>query len=162
MPAERRSDQRHWDEVYANTAMDQTGWFEDSPTVSLSLIDHGELGADDAALDVGAGTSSLAPALIERGVGDVTVLDISERALEALRSGLEPAVAERIRFVRADITDPVALESAPPLQLWHDRAMLHFLIEDDQCDRYAAAVNAAVAPGGYALLATYALHGAST
>jgi len=162
MSASDRSDQAHWDEVYAKTTVEQTGWFEESPTVSLSLIDHCKLGPDDTVLDVGAGASSLAATLIERGVGGVSVLDISERALDALRDRLGPAKAERVQFVHADVTDPTALEAVPPLQLWHDRAMLHFLIEDDQCARYAEAVNAAVAPGGYALLATYALHGAPT
>ena len=93
---------------------------------------------------------------------DVSVLDISPVALARLRERLGPDRSARIRFIVADVTDPAALEDVPALQLWHDRAMLHFLIEDDQVEQYARAVDAAVVPGGYALLATYALHGAPT
>lgn len=154
--------QHHWDEVYAGSEIEETGWYEAEPTVSLSLIDHCELAPEEAILDVGAGASSLVGELQDRGFRDLTVLDISANALDRLRTALGEERAARIRFVRADVTDPAALEIVPPLQLWHDRAMLHFLTEERDCERYAEAVRAAVAPEGYVILATYALHGAPT
>jgi SAM-dependent methyltransferase len=162
MPDANGSTQEHWEAVYERTAVDQTGWWEASPTVSLAMIERLGLGPDDAILDVGAGASTLVDHLLDRGHRNVAVLDISERALEELRTRLGPQRAESVRFVCGDVTDPATLAGIEPVRLWHDRAMLHFLIEDDQCEQYAAALNTAVAPGGYALLATYALHGAPT
>ncbi len=156
------STREHWEAVYERTAVDQTGWWEESPSVSLALVDGLGLDPDDAILGVGAGASTLVDHLLERGQRDVTVLDISQTALDELRGRLREELAEAVRFVCGDVTRAETFEGIEPIQLWHDRAMLHFLIEDDQCERYAAAVDAAVAPGGYALLATYALHGAAT
>jgi SAM-dependent methyltransferase len=156
------SAREHWDGVYGQTAVDETGWWEASPSVSLAMIERVGLQPDDPILDAGAGASTLVDHLLDRGQRDVTVLDISERALEELRTRIGPERAESVRFVCGDVTDPATQEGIEPVRLWHDRAMLHFLIEDDQCAQYAAALTAAVALGGYALLATYALHGAPT
>lgn len=162
MPALDRSAREHWEGVYTRTAVDQTGWWEASPSVSLAMIERIGLEPDDAILDAGAGASTLVDHLLDQGQRDVTVLDISQAALDALRARLGPERAEQVQSLCGDVTDPATLEGIGPVRLWHDRAMLHFLIEDDHCEHYASALNAAVAGGGYALLATYALHGAPT
>jgi cyclopropane fatty-acyl-phospholipid synthase-like methyltransferase len=162
MPSAEPEAQRHWDEVYSGAEIEQTGWYEEEPTLSLALIDGCHLEPDAPILDVGAGASSLVDRLLDRCFRDMTVLDISAHALDSMRARLGPDQSAAIRFIRADVTDPELPEQLGTVELWHDRATLHFLIEDDQCNRYAAALHAAVVPGGYALLATYALHGAST
>lgn len=162
MPAPPGSSREHWDGVYASVPIEETGWFEASPTVSLSLIERCDLDPADPVVDVGAGASSLAAAFLERGQRDVSVLDISANALDQLRSRLGPDRAEQVRFINADVTEPGLRAKLGPVQLWHDRAMLHFLTSDADCASYARAVESTVMPGGYAILATYALNGAPT
>ena len=153
--------QRHWDQAHADTATDQTGWFEQDPTSSLTLIARCDLAPTDPILDVGARTSFLVDRLLHRGFQNVTVLDISPTALDEVRDRLGSDRAE-VGFVHADVTDPALPDRLPPARLWHDRAALHFLTEDEDCAQYASTLRSTVAPGGYAILATYSLEGAPT
>jgi trans-aconitate methyltransferase len=162
MPASSGSTQQHWEDVYAQTDVEETGWFEASPGVSLSLVDRCDLEPADPIVDIGAGASSLAASLLERGQRDISVLDISQNALDELQSRLGSERAAQIQFIRADVTEPGLRARVGPVQLWHDRAMLHFLTTDADCSSYARVLEATVAPGGYAILATYALDGAPT
>ena len=154
--------QRHWDDIYASKAVNETGWYEDVPTTSLALIEHCDLSPSDAILDVGAGAGALVDHLLDRGFTDLTVLDVSDQALRRLRTRLGPRGAAAVRFVRGDITDPLVIDELPKIRLWHDRALLHFLTEETDRDRYVSAVRATVGPGDYVLIATYALDGAPT
>ncbi|MDA0352947.1 MAG: class I SAM-dependent methyltransferase [Chloroflexi bacterium] len=154
--------QRHWDEAYSGTAIERTGWYEETPTISLALIDECRLSPQDSIVDIGAGASTLVDRLLDRGFENLAVLDISGQALDHLRQRLSAEDAGRVRFIRTDVTAPDVGSELGPVMLWHDRATLHFLAEGADCDRYARTLQGCVAPGGYAVLATYALHGAPT
>ena len=122
------SRQCHWDGVYATRAETDVSWFEATPELSLDLIHRTNVPLDAAIIDVGGGLSHLADALVERGHSDVTVLDISETAIGKLdRHG------GRVLGIAADIT---AWTPERRYRVWHDRAVLHFLTDDDdRCDR---------------------------
>ena len=154
--------QPHWDDAYARSPVEQTGWYEETPAISLALIDQCRLDPADPIVDVGAGASTLVDRLLDRGFEHLTVLDISRRALDQLRERLSAADAERVRFIHTDVTAGDLGSELGTVRLWHDRATLHFLTDAGDCGRYAETLQGCVAPGGYAILATYALHGAPT
>jgi SAM-dependent methyltransferase len=147
----------HWDAAYASGGVQGVSWYQPVPVVALGLIEALGVQPDAAVLDVGGGGSALAGELVARGFGDVTVLDVSAVALAATCESL-PAGAP-VRCVEADI-----LEWMPDrrYELWHDRAVFHFLVEPMERERYLAALHRVLAPGGVAVLGTFATDGPGT
>ncbi len=148
----------HWDKVYGEKADADLSWHQDSPAVSLDLARLAGLSADWAVIDVGGGTSRLADRMIDLGVRDLTVVDLSRGALEATRRRLG-ARGAGIGWVAADITT-----WEPPRQydLWHDRAVFHFLVEPGDRDAYVERVSRSLRGGGHAIIATFAPDGPET
>jgi SAM-dependent methyltransferase len=144
--------QRHWDEVYAARTPDRVSWYRPHLDRSLDLIDSVKMPLDAPLIDIGGGASTLADDLLARGYTDVTVLDVSKRALRVARARLGDRAA-RVKWIRADINDATLPE--PAFRLWHDRAVFHFLLDADARARYIAAVRRSVAPGGYVLISTF-------
>jgi SAM-dependent methyltransferase len=144
----------HWDAAYASGGVQGVSWYQPVPVVALGLIEALGVQPDAAVLDVGGGGSALAGELVARGFGDVTVLDVSAVALAATCESL-PAGAP-VRCVEADI-----LEWMPDrrYELWHDRAVFHFLTEPADRARYVAQLRRAVAVGGHVIIATFAEDG---
>ncbi len=145
----------HWDKVYATKGEAEVSWFQDDPAPSLAMI--AATGATDmsAIIDIGGGASRLVDALVARCHRDVTVLDLSAAALETARRRMGSA-AEAVSWVVADATAWV-----PPrhYDIWHDRAAFHFLTEQTDRAAYVAALAAALASGGHAIIATFAPDG---
>jgi len=151
-PPDRKS---HWEQVYSTRKPNEVGWYQAYPDVSLRLIAATGTGTQSAIIDVGGGASYLVDELVALGYDNLTVLDISAAAIEAVKSRLGTN-AETVQWLVADITRFV-----PPQQyeIWHDRAVFHFLTEaaDRRC--YLEAANAALPPGGHLIMATFALDG---
>jgi trans-aconitate methyltransferase len=126
-------------------------WYQDRPEKSLELIEFSGVAAGDALIDAGGGASTLVDHLLERGYRDVTVLDVSASALRQARKRLASGAAE-VDWRVADVT---RFEPDRAYRLWHDRAVLHFLIDKPDRDRYVEVLRKAIAPGGYAILATF-------
>lgn len=145
------SSPNHWDEVYAEKG-DRTSWFQPTLARSLSIIDSLNLPAGSTAIDVGAGRSTLVDDLLGRGFSEVTVADLSEVALEATRARLG-AAATRARFLVGDITKAALPEAA--FDLWHDRAVFHFLTDESARAAYVRQVLRALKPGGHIIVATF-------
>lgn len=145
--------QAHWDSVYAVDNLDALGWYEPRAS-TLGLVTAFSTPADSL-IDVGGGTSPLTLELARLGYQDLTVLDISERALGASRTALREHV-EVVRWIRADVT---RYRPDRRWQLWHDRAVFHFLIERDDREEYRAVAASAVEPGGILIVATFAPEG---
>lgn len=144
----------HWDEVYTRTRGEGVSWFQSEPTTSLNTI----LALPeplDSVVDVGGGASALVDGLLTAGVDDVTVVDVSETALAVARDRLG-ARGDQVVWVVADV---VAWEPDRTFDVWHDRAVFHFLTEAAERQRYARTVTAAVRPGGHAVIATFAPDG---
>lgn len=149
------SRQEHWDEVYRAKAEKELSWFEEHPAVSLDLIRAAGINREDPIIDIGGGESRLVDVLLDAGFSAVTVLDISEHALEAAKARLGPR-AEKVTWIVADVT---AWEPAQAYALWHDRAAFHFLTSAASREAYAARAAKAVRPGGYVIIGTFAPEG---
>lgn len=142
----------HWETVYTTKATEAVSWFQEHADLSLDLIKAtgAKLGA--RIIDVGGGASRLVDDLLANGYSDLTVLDLSAAALHAARQRLG-AQENKVRWIEADITQ-VDL-SANHYDIWHDRAVFHFLTEQKQRDAYVRTVFNAVKPGGHVIVATF-------
>jgi trans-aconitate methyltransferase len=142
---------QHWDNLFLTTDPEQVSWYQGTPATSLRLIAD----APGSVIDVGGGTATLVDELLVAGRGDVTVLDISPSALDATRRRLA-SDARQVHFTVADIT---AWSPARRFDVWHDRAVFHFLTDDAQRLRYVELVSASVTQNGVAILGTFAEDG---
>ncbi len=145
----------HWSAVYRNRAEQEVSWFQRQPTMSMRLLVHAGLTADSSVIDVGGGASTLVDHLLERGVRDVTVLDVAAPALQAARYRLGDAAGPVTWLVR-DLLD---WRPDRRYTLWHDRAVFHFLTDPEDRARYAAILGQALQPGGHVVIATFAEDG---
>jgi SAM-dependent methyltransferase len=146
---------QHWNEVYATKPADSVSWYQPAPRLSLDLIGRAGLAPDAAVIDIGGGASALAGRLLQAGYRDVAVLDISATALQVARSGLGEA-AGRIRWIVDDIT---AWRPERRYDLWHDRAVFHFLTAQPERDAYLTALRAGTRAGSQIVIATFAPDG---
>jgi trans-aconitate methyltransferase len=147
--------QPHWQHVYSTKPADQASWFQSSPRPSLDAIARAGVPSGASLVDVGGGASRLVDLLLDRGWSDLTVLDIADAALDIARTRLGTR-ASTVQWIVADITD---WRPARRYDVWHDRAVFHFLIEEAQRRAYRAALAAAMRPGGHVILATFAADG---
>lgn len=144
---------QHWDRVYEHKAADQVSWFQPEARVSLELFDACHLPRTAAILDVGAGASTFADGLVARGYSDITLLDISEQGLSVTRERLN---RPELQYVVADIT---TWRAPRQFELWHDRAVFHFLTEARDREAYRQVMAAALPLGAQAIIGTFALDG---
>ena len=152
MNTEARS---HWNRVYTTKAADAVSWYQAQPRISLDLIAATKLPLDAPIIDVGGGASELVDRLLGQGHAALTVLDVSAAALASARARLG-ADAAGVRWIEADVRE---FESSQRYDLWHDRAVFHFLT--DRADRaaYMAALRRSLNPRGHVVMATFALDG---
>ena len=142
---------QHWESVYRNKAADQVGWFQPRAASSLRLI--GDCADTDAhVIDVGGGASVLVDDLLDAGYRHLTVLDLAESALAASRARLG-ARAQLVQWIAGDITQ-VELPAAR-YDVWHDRAVFHFLTDPADRERYVERVLHSVKPGGHVIVAAF-------
>ena len=148
--------QAHWETVFGSKAPDAVSWYRPHLETSLGLIERAASGKSAAMIDVGGGESTLVDDLLARGYHDVTVLDISATALEVTRQRLG-ADAERVHWIEADVTR-VDLEPRR-YEVWHDRAVFHFLTAESDRRAYVQRVAQAVKPGGHVIVSTFGPEG---
>lgn len=149
----------HWNEVYTRKTSNEVSWYRPHLEQSLKLIDDAGLPPDAAIIDVGAGASTLVDDLLDRGYRRLTMLDLSERALDVSMARLGDR-ASAVQWLVGDVTR-LALPEAS-WDLWHDRAVFHFLTDPAQRTRYVEAVRRALKPGGRVIIATFSHDGPST
>jgi ubiquinone/menaquinone biosynthesis C-methylase UbiE len=147
--------QAHWEKVYTAKGENEVSWFQQSPAPSFELIAQAGATQASAIIDIGGGAARLVDHLVEQGFEDVTVLDLSDAALEAARRRLASR-AGRVRWIVADVT---AWEPAKAYDVWHDRAAFHFLTDEQDRAAYVARLTRGVKAGGHAIIATFALDG---
>ena len=151
---------KHWNRAYEGKNIQKLGWFESHPGKSLELISKCGLAANDAIVDVGSGASTLIDTLLNMGYRNITALDISDRALLAARLRLG-GQAKHINWLVDDLTNPQHLSKMESIALWHDRAVLHFLLEDAHRQIYRETLCNVLKPGGHAIIAAFAIGGAT-
>ena len=146
--------QAHWDDLWADRTPDEVSWFQAEPTESLALI-RSVTSLDASIVDIGGGASRLVDALLGAGYSELTVLDLASAALAQCRERL----GERAQDVDWVVGDVTTHEFGRTFDLWHDRAVLHFLVAPEDRNRYADAVRRSVAAGGHAVIATFSPSG---
>jgi ubiquinone/menaquinone biosynthesis C-methylase UbiE len=152
------SSREHWNRVYETKETTAVSWFRPHLDRSLEFLELTNLSKQAAILDVGGGASTLVDDLLARGYSNISVLDISEAALQAAQSRLGNA-ASRVRWIVADVTQVnLPLEK---FDLWHDRAVFHFLLDPIARAKYVETVRRTVKPGGHVIVATFGPHGPS-
>ena len=144
----------HWDAAYAQ-GDDTRSWFEKHPAMSLRMLDSAGVSAADAVIDVGGGASPLSGALLDRGFGDLTVLDISAAGMQHARDRLG-SQADLVNWLIADV---LSWYPQRRYRAWHDRAVFHFLTTAPDRQRYVRALDAATGPGAVAVFGTFAPDG---
>jgi SAM-dependent methyltransferase len=142
----------HWEQVYRSKPADSVSWYQPHALLSLGLIRRVASSPDARILDVGAGASTLVDDLLDAGMRRLSVLDISGSALQVARERLG-ARANAVRWIEGDITT-VPLE-AGSVDVWHDRAVFHFLTEPSDREAYVRQVRHAVRPGGHVIIAAF-------
>lgn len=142
----------HWDRVYARKRIDEVSWFRPHLDTSWELIRRSAASPEARIVDVGAGASTLVDDLLDAGYSDVTALDVSPAALERAKERLG-ARASAVTWIAADVTR-ASLPSGR-FDVWHDRAVFHFLTDPEDRRRYVEQVRHAVVPGGHVIVATF-------
>jgi SAM-dependent methyltransferase len=145
----------HWENVYRTKGERELSWFQEIPSISSELIRSACATSHSAVVDIGGGASRLVDALVDEGFEDVTVLDLSESALAAAKTRLGPTAAG-VTWIVADV---VRWEPLQRYDIWHDRAAFHFLTDEADRIAYVECLREALRPGGYAIIATFALDG---
>ncbi len=146
----------HWEKVYNTKAPDQVSWYRPHLESSLDLIERVASHRSASVIDVGGGESTLVDDLLARGYQNITVLDVSQTAIDRTRKRLG-LVEEQIHWLVADITEAQFEPGA--YDLWHDRAVFHFLTADEHRAAYVRQVAHAVKPGGYVIISTFGPEG---
>jgi SAM-dependent methyltransferase len=148
--------QQHWEHVYAAKSAAKRSWFQPHLETSLTLIRRVASDLTTPILDVGAGESTLVDDLLSAGYTDLSVLDISQQALDHSRTRLGPAAA-KVTWLRADLL--TAQLPQHHFGLWHDRAVFHFLTSPVNRAAYVQQVASTLRPGGHVILATFTPEG---
>jgi SAM-dependent methyltransferase len=149
---------QHWNHMFLTKAEHDVSWFESLPETSLQLLEAAGLDTDTCVLDVGGGDSRLVDHLAARGMNCLAVLDVSGAALARARSRLG-SLAGVPTWLEADVAGEWTLK---PMDIWHDRAVFHFLTSPDDRQRYRLHLLQTLKPGGSAILATFSLDGPET
>ncbi len=146
----------HWEEVYQTKAPDAVSWYRPHLETSIALIERTGAGHSSAIIDVGGGESTLADDLLARGYQNITVLDISETAIDVCKNRMG-AAGGRIHWLVADVTRTELNNSA--YDVWHDRAVFHFLTEPEQRAAYVRNVARSVKRDGHVIVSTFGPEG---
>lgn len=143
----------HWENVYETKSTDSVSWFQEHAEQSLRLVREAGVSLDAAIIDVGGGASTLVDDLLEAGYQRLTVLDLSRAALASAQRRLA-AKSKSVRWLEANIT--TAALPVHAYDVWHDRAVFHFLTDPADRQAYIERVLRAVKPGGHVIVATFA------
>ncbi|SOE66293.1 Methyltransferase domain-containing protein [Burkholderia sp. OK233] len=142
----------HWEDVYRSKAPDEVSWYRSHLDTSLRLIEKIAPDRNAAIIDVGGGESTLVDDLLQRGYRDLTVLDMSAVALDSTRKRFG-SISGQVTWVESDITVVDLPEHR--YDVWHDRAVFHFLTEPSQRDAYIHLLTRALRPDGRVVIATF-------
>ena len=151
METERKA---HWERVYEARTAEAMSWYQAHALMSMELIRATGIDRSAPVIDVGGGASTLVDDLHAAGYTSLAVLDFSSTALDAARRRLGPEVASTITWIEADITRAELPDDA--YEIWHDRAVFHFLTSVEDREHYVSTMRGAVRPGGWVVMATFA------
>ena len=152
----------YWNKIYTNKKVEELGWYEENPEQSLRLTEQCYLKNNDHILSVGTGASTIIDKLIELGYSNITATDISSTSLEKLKTRLGIEESKKVQWIVDDLVKPKKLLNIDVVDLWHDRAVLHFLTEESDQNIYFDLLENTVKPLGYVIIASFNMNGATT
>jgi len=150
----------HWNTTYEQARIEKLGWYEDVPEPSLRLINKCNLNKDALLLNVGVGASTLIDELLKQGYTNIIANDISSNALDTLKLRLKKN-ENKIKWIVDDLTQPLVLNNLGSVDLWHDRAVLHFFTGKAEQDTYFDLLKKLVKKEAYVVIATFNLESAT-
>ena len=145
----------HWEHVYSDKKSTEVSWYQQHPERSLDLIKATGIDMDARIIDIGGGASTLVDFLLDAGYKNLSVLDIAHSAIEQAKLRLGESAA-KVEWIETDIT---SFSPAAVFDLWHDRAVFHFLSDEADRNRYLATLSRALEPGAHVIIATFGLDG---
>ena len=150
--------QKHWDTAYTKNTTEKLGWFEEKAKQTISLISKSGLKKEATILNVGVGSSVLVDELLADGYTNLIANDLSEKALTTLKERLRDK-ASKVTFIADDLLQPKKLDKLNDIDLWNDRAVLHFFLKEEEKAAYFSLLKQVVAKGGFVIIAVFALDG---
>lgn len=151
---------QHWNEIYEALDADELTWYEEIPAPSIKLLSRCHINKDEPVLDIGTGASTFIDYLVNQGFKNIIAADISEIALDKSKERLGKEKASVVRWIIDDITQPTHIQNLTDIAVWHDRAVLHFLLEESQQQTYLSTLKKVIKKGGYVIIAAFSLEGA--
>lgn len=146
---------KHWENIYETKALNEVSWYQPTPATSLAFFDQFNLPQDAKIIDIGGGDSFLVDHLLARGYRDITVLDISQAAIERAKKRLgDPA--DSVHWVIADAANFAPTEK---YDFWHDRAAFHFLTAEQEISNYIQTAHTALKTEGVLVIGTFSEQG---
>lgn len=146
---------KHWENIYSTNALENCSWYEPDPLASLEFIEQSGISKSAKIIDIGGGDSYLADRLLEKGYTDITVLDISNVALDRAKRRLGDK-AGKVKWI---VGDAMAFSPAEKYDLWHDRAAFHFLTDGKEVAGYSGKAKNALKDGGILIIGTFSEKG---
>lgn len=146
---------QHWENVFSTKQENEVSWFQSNPKTSLGFFEKYNISKSAEILEVGGGDSYLVDHLLEKGYENITLLDISENAIERAKKRLG-IKSKNLEFVVSDILD---FQPKQKFEVWHDRASFHFLMVEEEICRYADLAGQSINKGGYLFLGTFSENG---
>ena len=147
--------QAHWEQVYSEKSPTEVSWFQSHPQQSLELVKTAAIDKSARIIDVGGGASTLVDYLLDAGYQNITVLDIAQAAIDQAKRRLGER-AGNVVWIKKDVT---AFSADEAFDIWHDRAVLHFLTDEDEQKKYVAVLRRTLKLGGQAIIAAFNLDG---
>lgn len=149
------SNKDHWEKIYSTKEIDGVSWYQETPTTSLNIIDSLKLNLNTSIIDIGAGKSFLADNLLDLGYNDITILDISRNALNEVTRRVEKK-NHKIKCIESNVID---LSSDQKYDVWHDRAVFHFITNNQEREKYLDLLNSSLNKDGCLIIGTFSEDG---
>lgn len=146
---------KHWETIYRTKELKDVSWFQPTPTTSLQFIEESGISKTSKIIDIGGGDSFLVDFLLERNYTDITVLDISDAALQRAKQRLG-ANAQKVKWIVADAANFTPSEK---YDVWHDRAAFHFLTNENEIAKYVETLKGALNNNGLFIIGTFSDQG---
>lgn len=146
---------KHWENIYQTKQLNEVSWYQPTPETSLDFIQQFNVPTTAKIIDIGGGDSFLVDHLLHKGYEDVTVLDISEAAIERAKQRLGDS-AEKVKWI---VADAAKFQPTEQYDFWHDRAAFHFLTDEQEISNYLEAAQKSIKPTGVMVIGTFSEQG---
>lgn len=146
---------RHWEQIYRTKPIHEASWYQPAPETSLAFFRQFNLPPNAKIIDVGGGDSLLVDCLLEQGYQDITVLDISEAAIERAKKRLGDT-GGKVKWI---VADAAHFQPTEQYDFWHDRAAFHFLTDEQEIARYLQTAREWIRPSGVLVIGTFSEQG---